>query len=247
MHRYGTLDTKVRAATAPELKGLKAEPWTLKAVHVLDVRTEIDAAAGDALIPPALRPGIPSYGVIAVTHAPESPAGPFTLAELRVGVRVGAIASQFLVGAVCDNAAAAAVLAQTRGFEVRLGEVSLVEHYHQVTARVTVDGRTALKLRLTDRHSLPGTRLNLPSIVTLARDGGRAVLLNVPAQLVYAQADGGRQIIEAFDGTLFGAGDAFRPVFPMSAAFGTADLTLETPDFTMDPTRPATETWAAVA
>jgi hypothetical protein len=246
MHRYGTLDVAARAALAPLLKGLKAEAWTLKGVQVLDARTEIDTAPADALVPPALRPGIPAYGSLAVSRVPDSPAGPFQLAELRVGVRVGSIAGFFLIGAVCDSPAAAAALSEERGFPIRLGEIALEELYHQVTARVTVEGRTALELRLTERHPLPGTRLNLPSLITLAREGCQPLLLSTPTQIAYAQPDGGRHEILAFDGSLFGAGDHFRPVFPMSASFGTCELTLGSPDFTMDPEQPAQDTIAAV-
>jgi hypothetical protein len=246
MHRYGTLDVAARAAAAPALKTLKAEAWTLKGVQVLDARTEIDTAPADALVPPALRPGIPAYGSLAVMRVPESPAGPYQLAELRVGVRVGPIAGFFLVGAICDSPAAVTALREERGFSVRLGEIALEEFYHQVTARVSVEGRAALELRLTERHPLPGTRLNLPSLITLARQGGQPVLLSTPTRIAYAQPDGGRHEILAFDGSLFGAGDAFRPVFPMSATFGTCELTLGAPDFTMDPEHPAPDTLAAV-
>jgi hypothetical protein len=246
MHRYGTLDVAARAAAAPVLKGLQTAPWTLKGVQVLDARTEIDTGPADALVPPALRPGIPAYGSLSVMRVPESPAGPFQLAELRVGVRVGAIAGFFLVGAICDSPAAAAALGEEHGFPVRLGEIALEELYHQVTAKVSVEGRTALQLRLTERHPLPGTRLNLPSLITLARQGSKPLRLSTPTQIAYAQPDGGRHQILAFDGSLFGAGDHFRPVFPMSSTFGTADLTLGSPDFTMDPEHPAQDTIAAV-
>ena len=246
MHRYGTLDVAARAAAAPALKSLKAEAWTLTGVQVLDARTEIDTAPADALVPPALRPGIPAYGSLSVMRVPDSPSGPYQLAELRVGVRVGPIAGFFLVGAVCDSPAAAAALAEQRGFPIRLGEIRMEELYHQVTARVSVEGRTALELRLAERHPLPGTRLILPSLITLAQEGGKPLLLSTPTQIAYAQPDGGRHEILAFDGSLFGAGEHFRPVFPMSATFGTCELTLGAPDFTMDPEHPAQDTIAAV-
>lgn len=248
MHRYGTLDAAARAAAAPRLKGLAGEPWALKGVQVLDLRTEIAAGPADALVPPALRPGIPAYGSIAVTRAPDSPAGPFTLAEVRVGVRVGQVASLIISGAVCDSPSACAALAERWGFPVRAGEVVLEELYHQVTARVAVEGREALRLKFTQRHPLPGTRLNLPSLITLAQaPDGKPVLLHTPVQIAYAQSDGGRTAIEAFDGEAFGLGEHFRPTFPMGCSFGVADLTLEPPDFTMDPLRPAEEGWQAVA
>ena len=247
MHRYGTLDVAAKASEAPTLAGLKAEPWTLKGVRILDCRTEIDARAGDDLIPPSLRPAMPSFGSIAVSHVPDSPVGPFNLAELRVGVRVGAIGSLFLIGTVCDSEAARVALAERWGIRAVLGEVKFQELYHKAHAVVTVAGRTVLDLSLTHRQVLPGTRLNVPSLVNLARLDGAPILTHTPVTLTYAQADGGRQTLRTFDGSAFGAGDNFRPVFPMGASIGVADLTLGAIDLTIDPVRPAEESVTPVA
>ena len=249
MHRYGSLDIRARAACAPVLTEMAREPWTLKGVHVLDCRTEIAAAAGDALIPPSLRPGIPSYGALVVSRVEESPVGPFALAELRVGVRIGATAGFFLVGAVCDSPAARQALAERWGYPCVAGEIVLEELYHRASARVTLQGRTVLELTLSDRRPLPGTRLNVPSIVNLARQGpdGPLLLVNTPIQSTYAQADGGRYAITAFDGTAFGAGEAFRTSFPMGSTIGVAEITLGAIDVTADPVKPAEESLAIVA
>jgi hypothetical protein len=243
MHRYGTLDIQAKAAAAPVLTAMAREPWTLKGVHILDCRTEIDAKAGDALIPPSLRPGIPSYGALVVSRVEDSAAGPFAIAELRVGVRIGSTAGFFLVGAVCDSAAARQALAERWGYPSAAGEIALDELYHKVSARVTVAGRTVLELSLSDRRPLPGTRLNVPSIVNLARQGpgGPLRLFNTPVQSAYAQADGGRYVIGAFDGAAFGADEAFRPSFPMGSTIGLAEIVLGAVDVTADPVRPAEE------
>jgi hypothetical protein len=248
MHRYGTLDVAARAASAARLERFGGEPWSLKGVHVLDCRTEIDAAAGDAIVPPSLRPGIPAYGSIAVLKVPESPVGPFSLAELRVGVRIGSVAGFFIVGAVCDSAAARKALAGRWGYPVRAGEVRLEELYHLARGVVEVHGRTVLDVVLTERRPLPGTRLNVASLVNLAQgpDGG-LVLANTPVQIAYAQPEGGRQVLNAFDGPAFGAGDAFRPAFPMGATIGVADLTLGGIDVVADPLVPAEESVRIVA
>lgn len=245
MNRYGAMD--VGKASGPTLKSLKGETWALKGVRILDVRTEIAAGPGDALIPPAVHPGIPSYGALVVTIAEDSPVGPFVLAELRVGVRVGAIGAFLVVGAICDNEAARAALADNWGFSVAAGQVRLDEFHHRVDARVTAGGRTVLDLGLTDLHALPGTRLSVPSLVNLARHDGKAVLVNAPVSLTYAQANGGRALLRAFDGAAFGAGDNFRPTHPMGAAYGMADLTIEALDLVMDAGRPAEETMAPIA
>ncbi len=247
MHRYGSLDVAAKAKTAPVLKALATEPWVLKGARVLDCRTEIDARAGDDLIPPSVRPAMPSFGSIIASHFPDSPVGPFTLAELRVGVRMGAIGGLFVIGAVCDSEPARQVLRERWGFNAVAGEVVLEDLYHRVGARVTVAGRTALLLRLTHRQLLPGTRLNVPSVVNLAKLDGAPILTHAPVTMAYAQADGGSQSLLAFDGSAFGAGDAFQPVFPMGASYGLADVTLGAVDLTIDPVRPAEESVTPVA
>ena len=237
------------AAAAPVLTQMAREPWVLKGVHVLDCRTEIDASAGDALIPPSLRPGIPSYGAWSVSRVEDSPVGPFAIAELRVGVRIGSTAGFFLIGAVCDSAAARQALAERWGYPAVAGEIVLEELYHRASAKVTVAGCAVLELSLSDRRPLPGTRLNVPSIVNLARQGpdGPLLLVNTPIQSTYAQADGGRYAIGAFDGAAFGAGSAFRPSFPMGSTIGVAEIVLGAVDVTADPSHPAEESLAIVA
>lgn len=247
MHRYGSLDIAAKARRAPALKALATEPWVLKGARVLDCRTEIDAGAGDDLIPPSLRPAMPSFGSIIVSQFPDSPVGPFNLAELRVGVRMGAIGGLFSIGAVCDCEPARQALSERWGFNVLAGEVILEDLYHRVDATVRVAGRTVLHLRLTHRQLLPGTRLNVPSVVNLAKLDGAPILTHAPVIMAYAQADGGKQALLAFDGSAFGAGEAFRPVFPMGASYGVADMTLGAVDLTIDPVRPAEESVTPVA
>ena len=247
MHRYGSLDVAAKASRAPALKALATEPWVLKGARVLDCRTEIDAGAGDDLIPPSLRPAMPSFGSIIVSHFPDSPVGPFNLAELRVGVRMGAIGGLFSIGAVCDCEPARQALRERWGFNVVAGEVILEDLYHRVDATVRVAGRTVLHLRLTHRQLLPGTRLNVPSVVNLAKLDGARILTHAPVTMAYAQADGGKQALLAFDGSAFGAGEQFRPVFPMGASYGVADVTLGAVDLTIDPVRPAEESVTPVA
>jgi hypothetical protein len=241
MNRYGRMDIAARAGRAPALTGQGGPALELKGVKTLDARMEIEAQAGDLLIPPSLRPAIPSYGSIAVTQVADSDVGAFSLAELRVGVRIGAVASFFLVGAVCSTDEACEALQARFGYPVQTGLVELEEMYHQVCAHVAVGGRMALKLRLMDRKPLPGTRLGLSSLVTLARRGGSASLLHLPVKAEWGSVDGGRQVLDAFSPEAFGAGQAFRPAFPMSAAFGSCDLTFGAPDAVIDPQAAAEE------
>lgn len=242
MNRYGSMDLVARAADGLALDALATEALELKGVRILDCRTEIAAGPADALVPPALHPGIPAYGGWVVMQADDSPFGPFALAQLRIGVRIDAVGAFFAVGAVCDCEPLRRALAEGWGWRVGEGQARIEELYHRVDATVTTGGRTVLGLTLTERRPLPGTRLSTPSLVSLARFRGRSTLINAAVTSNNIGADGGRYALTAFDGAAFGANDAFRPSFPMGATYGVADLTLGAPDFIMDADRPAEET-----
>ena len=248
MNRYGKLDLKARGAKAPVLIG-SGKALKMQGVKMLDVRMEIDAQAGDTLIPASLRPAIPSFGAISISCVSDSDVGPFNMAALRVGVRVGAVSAFFVVGAVCSTDEACEALRGRFGYPIVPGVVEIREMYHQVAAHVSVGGRTAARLRLMDRKPLPGTRPNLSSMITLARrgEGGPLSLLHIPVQASWGAVDSGRQMLDAFNPEAFGAGQAFRPAFPMSAAFGTVDITFGAPDAEIDPEVPAEESVRAVA
>ncbi len=247
MNRYGTLDLAAYPATT--VQSLADAPVVLKGVRVLDLRTEIDTASADRLIPSSLHPAIPCFGVLSVMSVADSPFGPFNLADVRVGVRVGGMPSLFVVGAICDSAPAREALAGRWGLPVGAGRVALRETYHQLSATADVEGRTALAISLGRRQPLPGTRLAVPSLISLVRQGpgGGLVLLNTPIEMIYGQVDGGRQEIHAYDGALFNTGELFRPTFPMSATTGLAEITLAAPDCTIDPEVAAEESLQSIA
>ncbi len=247
MNRYGTLDVTKRAA--PVWANRSGEPFLLRGATVLDVRTELDSEAAYALVPPSMRPGIPPCGVVSVTRVNDSPVGPFGLAELRVGVRVGAMVSFFVVGAVCDSREAGSLLTERLGLPITMGDVSMVDLYHEVSAQVVVNGSVILQVRLTHRRVLPGTSLNTPSLVALAREraGGPLVLINTPLKFAYSQAEGGRQAIELLDGPGFGAGNDFCPTFAMSATIGTAEITFSPSDCCLDPIIPGEQSLRPLA
>jgi Acetoacetate decarboxylase (ADC) len=241
MHRYGSLDVKEWAASAPVIGGWTPEPWTLKGAHILECRTEIDDLPADHLVPAALRPSIPTYGAVVVSKFPESPVGPFALAELRIASRVGGRPVFFVLGAYCDNEAARRELSQRWGYRLAAGEIALAERHFRASATVSAGGRPVLEVELTHREPLPGTRFNTLAAVNLvrSRESRELVLAGLTAEIVYAKCDGGRQHIARLDGEAFNAGRWFRPLSPMTATIGIADVTLPAFEFTVDPSRPA--------
>ncbi|MGH6988351.1 MAG: acetoacetate decarboxylase family protein [Stellaceae bacterium] len=246
MHRYGTRDIKRWLASAPAIQSLKPEAWNLKGVHTLEARCEVDDVPADALVPPSLRPAIPAYCSVVVSRIPDSPVGPFSLAELRVAARVGPRPTYFLLNSFCDNPAARKELASRWGYRVAAGEVKLKEEHYRAIGTVTVDGRTVLDLLLSHRELLPGTRFNQLATVNLAKLDGKPVLAGLSIEANFTSCDKGCQHLAAFDAAAWGTGEALRPLNPMTATIGVTDWTMGAIEFTVDPAVAAEQTMAFV-
>jgi hypothetical protein len=246
MHRYGTGDIRAWLVTAPTLATLKPDPWTLKGVHTLEARSEIDDTPADVLVPPSLRPAMPAYCSIVVSRIPESPVGPFGLAEVRVAARVGPRPTFFLLESFCDNEAARKELAARWGYRVTAGEIALKEEHYRAIGTVTVGGKTVLELLLTHREPLPGTRFNQLPTVNLVKFDGKAMLAGLSIESNFSTNDKGRQHI-TLDDEACNTGGALRPLNPMAATIGVTDWTMGAIEFTVDPSQAAEQTMKFVA
>ena len=72
-----------------------------------------------SLLPRALHPTIPATVIFTAARYPDSPVGPFMLAQVRVGCRAAALPRGFLLRAYTDSAAAADALGAALGLFVR--------------------------------------------------------------------------------------------------------------------------------
>jgi hypothetical protein len=246
MHRYGTGDVKSWFASAPIIQTLKPEAWTLKGVHTMEARCEIDDDPADALVPPSLRPAMPAYCSIVFSRVPESPVGPFGLAEVRVAARVGPRPTLFLLKSFCDNEAARKELASRWGYRVAAGEVALKEDHYRAVGTVTVGDKTVLELLLSHREPLPGTRFNQLATVNLAKLDGKPILAGLTIESNFSTNDRGKQKI-TLDGEACGTGRALKPLNPTAATVGVTDWVMGAIEFTVDPERAAEQTMAFVA
>ena len=85
----------------------------LERAEILYAMFEIDAAEMEDMIPAALNPTIPPVVMISVARYPDSRAGAFVLAQVRVGCRAGVRPRGFLLQAYSDSAAACRSLPTT--------------------------------------------------------------------------------------------------------------------------------------
>ena len=141
-------------AARPRLAGFGAGPITLPGAEVLQAVFEMPVSAREALVPPGLHPTNPALCVVLAWRCPESPWGPFALAQVRAQTRSGLRPRGFVVGAVCDNAAAADALAADFGFPARPGEVLLRRAYDAAWLEVGATGHRILALEGMDPEPL---------------------------------------------------------------------------------------------
>jgi len=247
--RFGTLDVNVWAKAASTINGYKTEAWKLKGAQILELHIEIDDDPADALIPRTMHPAIPAYAIINVLHAPESPAGPFTVGEVRIAGRTGFRPRGFVLRSFCDSEAARKELSARWGFPVAPGEVSLLLRHDRVVGKVAVGGKTVLEAELQDRDAISGGDIQYIASMHLARnrDDQKLVLVQVDPEYVFSKAERGKPRLVALDTDAFGGGSHLRLMNPISACFATAEMTLPRIRYICNPELPAMQGTTKVA
>ena len=241
MPLYGSLDITSKAAALPTVANLDTEAWTLPKAETMQLLIEVPRASTEGLLPKAMHPALPSYVILAITKYPESPAGPFNLAALRLGSRAGAHPRGFLLGAVASSEAAARELRGRWGLPVEFGEVKLLRRHDRVMATVKKAGKTILDCALIDPHPVAGSDVQYINWVTAANaplDGTvQAMLIQVDPKYTFHKAERGKPHIEHFDAGAWNAG-ALRLAGAIIGTCCTVDTDLPRIRFVMDPLKP---------
>jgi hypothetical protein len=241
MPLYGTLDITQKAAALPTLPHLDTEAWTLPKAETMQLLIEVPRASTDGLLPQAMHPALPSYVILAVTRYPESPAGPFNLAVLRLGSRAGAHPRGFLLGAVASSDAAARELRARWGLPVEAGEVKFLRRHDRVMGSVKKDGRTILDCALVNPQPVAGSDVQYINWVTAANaplDGQvQPMLIQVDPKYTFYKAERGTPQVTAFDAAAWHAG-GLQLAGPIVGTCCTVDTDLPRIRFVMDPLKP---------
>jgi hypothetical protein len=238
------------AQAAREIHGYKTEPWSLKGAQILNLHYEIDNDTIDDLLPVTMRPSIPAWAVFHVTRYPESPVGPFTIAEIRIGSRAGVRPRGFTLRAYVDNDAAVRELAERWGYPVVRGDVYMRVLHDRVVGRVTNSaGKRVLDMEMIDREPLSGSDIQFNSSMHLARnkDDGKVILVQVDPAWVFQKAERGRPHIISLDSQAWAAGDMLRADYPISATYCICDVTLGPIRYICDPAKDAFQGTTQVA
>jgi hypothetical protein len=221
----GSADPGELAAAAPTLRGFDTAPLRLEGVETLQVLFEIESAGMESLLPPALHPTLPPVVTWLVQRVPESPWGPFRLAQCRVGCRSGLRPRGFLRAGIADDERAAAELAARWGYALSPGEVALERSYDQVRATARLAGRDVLEVVLRDPQPLRPEDVFVVASVHLAHTPRGLRLVQVDASHEPVRAERGQPLLHRFDAAAWRS-PAIRPAHPVSAFFTVGAVTL---------------------
>jgi Acetoacetate decarboxylase (ADC) len=240
MPLFGALELPTVVSRLPRLRDLDTEAWSLPGAEILHLAFEVPRDT-ESLLPRAMHPAIPPYATILVSRYPESPVGPFVLAQLRLMARAGAHPRGYLLAAVASSAEAAAELQARWGFPVVPGAVALKRRHDRVMATATRDGRPVLVCALVDPEAISGGDVQYIHSVTLAHaplDGTTAPhLIQVDPRYTFHKAERGRPEVSWLDTNALDAG-SLRLLNPISATVCQCDTDLPRIRFVMDPEVP---------
>ncbi|MGH7987782.1 MAG: acetoacetate decarboxylase family protein [Candidatus Binataceae bacterium] len=237
----GSMDVQAFASNVKEIHGFKTEAWQLKDAQILHIHYEIDNETITSLLPVTLRPVIPAYGVFNITRYPDSPVGPFTIAEVRVGCRAGVRPRGFTLRSYVSTEAAARELARRWGYPAETGDVYLRAFHDRVVGRVKAGGKTVLEMEMLDRDFISGGDIQYVSSMQLCRnhEDGKLVVVQIDPEWVFKKAERGRPHIITLDSQAWAAGNKLRADYPISASYAIADVSLAPIRYVSDPNQDA--------
>lgn len=128
----GTASLEALAAGAPSMPSLESEPVVLEEAEVLQAAWELSYANRQEFLPPGLHPTTPPLMIVLAWRTPDSPWGPFTMAQIRISCRSGVRPRGFVVGCMVDSERAAAEMSNRWGLPTRTGSVKLHRFYDSV-------------------------------------------------------------------------------------------------------------------
>jgi hypothetical protein len=236
MFLSGSLDITDRLRTCPRFDPADSEQVVLEGVELLHVLWEIEDTHMEAILPPALHPSIPPAVSWLVIHCPQSPVGPFILAETRITCRTAIRPRGFLSAAYVTSEAAAGFLAARWGYNATVAEVELEHAYHDASAVVRRGGDPILNVRLLDPTPFDGPVFIHPNLHLVQTADGPSIV-EVMGKMAFRRIDRGRPEVLAFDPAAWGE-PRLAITTPVAGVTGTGDLTLPAVNVFFDPVAP---------
>jgi hypothetical protein len=223
----GTADVDALAADAPTVSAFATEALVCPGADVLQVVWELwtEGDAREGVLPPGLHPVTPPTLTWSWLRAPESMAGPFTLAQTRVLCRSGVRGRGFHVAGFIDNPDAARLLTSQWGFRLTRADVFLERRYDGTHGRVRQGGDVVLDCGLTLPQPISGADLQYTDTMHLAHTPLGLRLVQVECDYAFGPAERGRPTLASFAADRWGQ-PRLRPSYSISASSALADVSL---------------------
>ncbi len=240
---FGKQDVVAAAAHAALMSGFDTDAWELQGAEILQLSYEIAEEPAEWLIPPALHPSIPPYATLSVIQYPDSPVGPFALAQVRVIVRAGIRPRGYLLHAYASTEPAVRELQARWGFTVEPAAVSLQPRHDRVIGKVEREGDTLLEVELENPEHISGADVTYLASLHLTRVQGQdaPVIVQVDPEYVFHAAQRGQPRLITFKFGAWGDSGRLRCTTPIIATMTHCDTDLPPLRFALDPSLPATQ------
>ena len=221
----GTASIDALGAVAPVMPSTDIEPVVMENAEVLQAAFEMAYSSREVLLPPGLHPTTPPLMVVLAWKAPESPWGPFCMAQVRASCRSGVRPRGFVVGCTVDTPGAASALSERWGLPARLGTVHLDRFYDSVQLTVSVNDRPALTVTGLDPDPLGPGDVQYTVTSTLAHTPRGLRLVQVEPEYELRRVERVRPRLDHFDPTGWGQ-PALTPRHPVTASVAVGTITV---------------------
>jgi hypothetical protein len=223
----GTGSVEQFLAHAATLDDFDTDAVSLPDAEILQAIYEIRIDGRQASLPSGLHPTNPPTFIAQIWHCPNSPWGPFALAQGRLGCRSGLRPRGFVQGCVCDNEVAADALRRRWGFPVQGGDVTLRRQYDASYTVVSIDGQPVFELTALDPDPLGLHDVSYTTAANLAHTPRALRLVQVDIDVTVTRAERIKPRLVAFDGPRWGLHPSVVPYHPVSASTATGDITIQ--------------------
>lgn len=174
---------------AATLAAFDTAPETFADAVVFQAMFEISVDGRQGSLPAGLHPTNPPTLIVQAWRCPQSPWGPFSLAQARVGCRHGLRPRGLVQACIVDNPVAAEALRSRWGYPARHGAVHLDVAYHDVTLQTSLDGAPPLTVHATNPDPLGPDDVSFATTVVLAHTPRGERLVQVDADLAVTRAE----------------------------------------------------------
>lgn len=245
MPLFGQLEVQTVLQQLPQMADFETAPWELPGAEQLYLAFEVDMPDVDLILPKAMHPAVPRYITVMVTRFPQTPVGPFALAQVRLMGRAGVHPRGYTLRAYTNTAQATTELRQRWGFPAETADaLHLRTHHDRIFATVEKAGHTLLDVALSHYEVVAGTDIAFISSVHLVQvtaiDTPGPRLVQVDPRYTIHRAERGRAVLNSLDTAAWSC-PSFRVANPIIGTFTTVDTDLPQIRFVMDPELPVTQ------